>query len=44
MYKDIISDDNVKTEDGDIKGQSVHTIETKLILFKLGCYKFRRKL
>ena len=37
MYKDIISDNNIKREDGDIMGQSVHTIETKLILFKLGC-------
>lgn len=44
MYKDIISDNNIKREHRDIKGQSIHTIETKLILFKLGCYKFRMKL
>ena len=42
MYKDIIRDNNnIKGEDGDIKGHSVYAIETKLVLFKLDCYKFR---
>ena len=42
MYEDVICDNN-NTKKGlkCIGAKCLYSIETKLVLFKLGCYKFR---
>ena len=43
MYRNVIWDNNNIKGEGQncIGAQCLYTIETKLVLFKLGCYKFK---
>lgn len=42
MYKDGISNNNIKGEgQRQVGAKCLYTPETKLLLFELGCYKFK---